>query len=162
MIFVTVGSQMPFDRLVRAVDEWAQRHPDVEVFGQIGKTDFVPAAMKWVKVLAPDEYLRYVGGCDLLVGHAGMGTVITAAEYGKPLLVMPRRGNLRETRNDHQVATARWLTMRPGIVVAMDASELVVALDRMSERPLVGDNQRTNAEATAEGLIDAVRRFIEG
>jgi len=36
MIFVTVGAQMAFDRLIRAVDAWAGVHPAVSVFGQIG------------------------------------------------------------------------------------------------------------------------------
>jgi hypothetical protein len=28
LIFLTVGAQMPFDRLVRLVDDWAARHRD--------------------------------------------------------------------------------------------------------------------------------------
>ena len=42
MIFVTVGTQLPFDRLVRAVDAWAAEHPQVDVFGQIGPASFRP------------------------------------------------------------------------------------------------------------------------
>ncbi len=38
MIFVTVGEQLPFDRLVRAVDEWAAASGK-EVFAQIGNSE---------------------------------------------------------------------------------------------------------------------------
>lgn len=157
MIFLTVGSQMPFDRLVRAVDSWAQKNTEVEVFGQIGDAAYVPSAMQWAKVLAPDDYLRRVGGCDFLIGHAGMGTVITAAEYAKPLLVMPRRGALRETRNDHQVATAKWLGDRAGIWVAADENEVGPMLDKM----LSAVGPLAIAKAAADEMIIAVRRFIE-
>ena len=34
MIFVAVGTQFPFDRLIRCVDEWALAH-GVEVVAQI-------------------------------------------------------------------------------------------------------------------------------
>lgn len=148
---------MPFDRLVRAVDAWAQRNPGVMVFGQIGESEFVPTAMQWASVLAPDAYLQYVEQCDVLIGHAGMGTVITAAEYGKPLLVMPRRGGLRETRNDHQVATAKWLAERPGIRVAQDESEVARELDGM----LAAAVPVAIAGAATDDLIVAVRHFIE-
>ncbi|MRR49951.1 MAG: glucuronosyltransferase [Rhodocyclaceae bacterium] len=149
---------MPFDRLVCAVDAWAQRNPGVEVFGQIGETDYVPVAMQWAKVLPPDTYLKHVTECQFMIGHAGMGTVITAAEHGKRLLAMPRRGSLRETRNDHQVATAEWLGTRAGIRIASDENAVARELDQMfaTDAPLSG-----SGEASPE-LIAAVRRFIEG
>ena len=37
MIFVTVGYQMAFDRLIEAVDEWAGAHPDAELFAYMSK-----------------------------------------------------------------------------------------------------------------------------
>lgn len=157
MIFLTVGSQMPFDRLVRAVDDWASAHPEVDVLAQIGETDFVPKAMRWVNVMAPEIYLEHVDACDFLIGHAGMGTVITAAERGKPLLVMPRRGHLRETRNDHQVATARWLAERPGLIVAMDEDEISTRLAAMLAQ---GEHEKASDSATNQ-LVAAVRAFIE-
>ncbi len=148
---------MPFDRLVRAVDDWASIHQNVDILAQIGETDYVPKAMRWVKVMAPEIYLEHVDACDFLVGHAGMGTVITAAEHGKPLLVVPRRGHLRETRNDHQVATARWLAERPGIRVAMSEDQLPDQLEAM----LAGSVRGIASNDATNQLIAAVRAFIE-
>jgi UDP-N-acetylglucosamine transferase subunit ALG13 len=43
MIFLTVGTQFPFDRLVRAVDEAFDNGAiDEEVFAQIGETSYRP------------------------------------------------------------------------------------------------------------------------
>jgi UDP-N-acetylglucosamine transferase subunit ALG13 len=35
-----------------------------------------------------------------------MGTILSAAELGKPVILMPRRAKFGEHRNDHQQDTA--------------------------------------------------------
>jgi UDP-N-acetylglucosamine transferase subunit ALG13 len=133
VILVTVGSQMPFDRLVSAVDEWAGRIGNKDVFAQIGPTDLEPRHVRWQKFIEPDEFRRRVIEADALVGHAGMGTILSALEFGTPILVMPRRGDLKETRNDHQVATAERFKEMKRVYVALDVDELAQWLDRLSE-----------------------------
>jgi UDP-N-acetylglucosamine transferase subunit ALG13 len=125
---------MPFDRLVHAVDEWA-RHAPGQVFAQIGLSDLRPKHMQWIRFLAPDSFLSRVRAAELLVAHAGMGSIITALEYGKPILVMPRRGDLGETRNDHQVATAQRFSGVGLVEVAFDEQELAARLDRLVSLP---------------------------
>ena len=111
-VFMTVGSQMPFDRMSAAVAQWARRRPDVTVFAQVGRTRLRPGELDgidWCPLLEPSDYLARSREADLLVAHAGMGSVLTAMELQRPLVVMPRRGALAETRNDHQVDTAEHL-----------------------------------------------------
>ena len=67
---------------------------------------------------------------DAIIGHAGIGTIITALQLAKPLLVMPRQGALRETRNDHQLATARRFCNFPSVHVAQDEHDLQRWLSR--------------------------------
>lgn len=129
MIFVTVGSQMPFDRLVQAMDRWAGSHPGHSVQAQVGRSTLRPQHLQATEVLSPDGFRAQVQAADVIVAHAGMGSVLTAIEYRKPLVLMPRRGALRETRNDHQLATARWLAGKPGIRIVNDDEELATALD---------------------------------
>jgi UDP-N-acetylglucosamine transferase subunit ALG13 len=86
-----------------------------------------------------------------------MGSIITALEYGKPIIVMPRRGDLRETRNDHQIATAMRLMKRGGITVALNETELIEKLDQI-ESP--GESERIAAYASAD-LIGTLRNFVE-
>lgn len=163
MIFLTVGSQMPFDRLVSAVDAWAARS-GVKVLAQIGQTSLQPAALEWRAALAPAEFRRAVQDCSCLIGHAGMGTVLTGLEFGKPMLLMPRRGQLGETRNDHQVDTLRWLASRPGIHAAYDVEQLNERLARLAAGiplaapPLAGSLEA--ASPATQALVGALRRFI--
>ena len=73
MIFVTVGSMFPFDRMIRMMDEWASQHPEAEVLAQIGDGKYEPRHMRWQRIIAPNEYKKVVQSCRFLVAHAGTG-----------------------------------------------------------------------------------------
>jgi UDP-N-acetylglucosamine transferase subunit ALG13 len=123
-VFVSVGSMMPFDRLVRAMDEWAAAHPETTVEIQIGKGGYEPRHARWVRKLALSDYQARVARCALFVAHCGMGSIISAIEAGKPILMLPRLAALGEHNTDHQLATARHIGIRPGLHVAADAADL--------------------------------------
>lgn len=156
MILVTVGAQMPFNRLVGAVDEWAASRGRDDVLAQIGPTEWRPKHIGWVEFFEPEEFRRRVSDATALVGHAGMGSILTALQFGKPILVMPRRGDLRETRNDHQVATAERFAALGKIAVARDESEIAERMDLLSE---LKSTEQIGPHASAE-LIGALRAFI--
>jgi UDP-N-acetylglucosamine transferase subunit ALG13 len=120
VIFATVGSQEPFDRLIRAVDEWAASRGRFDVLAQIGNSSFRPRHIEFTKFLEPSDFNRLIRQASVVIAHAGMGSIISALEIGKPIVVMPRRGSLRETRNDHQVATAERFGSRGRVIVADD------------------------------------------
>jgi len=155
---------MPFDRLVRTVDAWADSCERNDVFAQIGPSEYQPRRIEWTKFLDPRSFRSRVKEADLLIAHAGMGSIITAMEIGKPILVMPRRGDLQETRNDHQIATAQHLRGRAGVDVAMDEEELQALLERRLSGDSVSGNgvgRRISRYASSE-LIGELRRFIFG
>lgn len=156
MIFVTVGAQMPFDRLIRAVDEWAGLRSRSDVFAQIGPSSFRPKHLKASRFVDPLQFREYVESADTIVAHAGMGSIITALELGKPIVVMPRREDLRETRNDHQVATAKHFGKHGLVFVASEKEKLFERLDNIE-----GLCARTQIDAQASSqLISALRTFI--
>lgn len=158
MIFVTVGAQMPFDRLIQAVDRWAEIRRRSDVFAQIGPTDYRPTHLEWTQFLEASAFRDKVRLARVMVAHAGMGSIITALELGKPILVMPRHGDLMETRNDHQVATAKRFRDLGRVAVAMDENELMLRLDEIDS---LVPSECISPHAPAQ-LIDAVRRFIDG
>jgi len=131
MIFVTVGSDIPFDRLTKAVDQWARRNNRRDIFAQIGRGGWEPEFVSYSAMLDPAEFNARLAECSIVVGHAGMGTILSALQNSKPILVMPRRGPLGETRNDHQMATARQLLELGKVNVAFDEVELAKSLDRV-------------------------------
>lgn len=124
MIFVTIGSMFPFDRLIRLMDGWAAAHPQAELLAQIGTGDYVPAHMPWVRKLDQSRFSDTVAGAELVVAHAGMGSVITASQFRKPIVMLPRLKEQAEHTTDHQIATANWLRGKPGVHIADGDADL--------------------------------------
>lgn len=123
MILLTVGTQLPFDRLVRIVDDIASRL-DEPVEAQIGRSTYTPQNMRWECEIDPIAFEARIASARVVVAHAGIGTIVTAQRQGRPLILFPRLANLAEHRNDHQLATAAALANREGIYVARSAGEL--------------------------------------
>ncbi len=158
MIFLTVGVQLPFDRLVRAVDEWAGRTGRSDVVAQTGASTYSCRHIDAKPYLGLAEFNACVKQAELVVAHAGMGSIITALELGKPIVVVPRRASLMEHRNDHQLSTARHMAEHGLITVAQDEQQLVAMLDDSLQwrqaRQISGD--------ASDELIDSLRAFIGG
>jgi len=156
MIFVTVGTDQPFDRLIKVVDHWVYKHRRLDVIAQVGKGGWKPLHMRSVDLLAPSDYAIYMRRATTVVSHAGMGTILSALHHGKPILVMPKIASLGEHRNEHQTATARRLLDVDGIRVAFDEDELIHHLSQIDElkaRSSIGDS-------ASDELIDGIRSFI--
>lgn len=149
---------MPFDRLVSAVDNWAGARGRTDVYAQIGETAAVPKHIRWTRFSRPDEFRGLVQSADVVVAHAGMGSILTALELGKPVIVLPRRGAFRETRNDHQIATARELGAQGLVSVAWDERELIALLDTKLND--IEAPERISEHATG-ALCSALQSFID-
>jgi UDP-N-acetylglucosamine transferase subunit ALG13 len=161
VIFVTVGSADPFDRLIRAVDEWAGSRERTDIFAQVGNTRYEPRHMEAVRFLSPGEFRERVRAARLMVAHAGMGSIITALEAGKPIVIMPKWARLGEHRNDHQVATAKRFGQNQGVIVAWDEKDLLTKLDREEALRSQVAPETIAREASPE-LIATIRAFIHG
>jgi len=157
MIFVTVGTQGQFDRLIRTVDGWAATHQRADVFAQTGPTDYRSQHIRSERFIDPIEFRKCVERASVVISHAGMGSIITALELGKRIIVMPRRANLGEHRNDHQLATAKRLSEQGRIMVAFTEQELVDKLDQLQ---VFDPTKQHNAEVSPR-LIFTIRTFIE-
>ncbi len=157
MIFVTVGGVAPFDRLVDAIDVWAEKRRRDDVFAQIGDTALEPAHLRWSQFLTASEFDRRLRGAELVVAHAGMGTILSALEVGVPIIVLPRDVELGEDRNAHQQATAGRMSERGLIQAAADTEELIRLLDasdELSAPPQI-------ASRASDALLETLRIFIE-
>ncbi len=154
MIFCTVGTQAPFDRFVRVVDEAAGRI-DEEVVAQVRGGSYVPRNLRAVGFLPPDEFDALFASARLIVAHAGMGTILSAMRLGKPIVVFPRVAALGEHRNEHQLATARKMKELGYVYVAETAEELLELLSRPDLKPLHAVGPRA-----ASTLVAAIRRDV--
>lgn len=116
---MTVGTQLPFDRLVEMVDK-SVMDLDLEGFGQIGEAKYLPVNIESQDFCSRNEFIHQVESCDFVVSYAGIGGVLTSLRNKKPIILMARKKEKGEHRNNHQVATVRELRDRPNIYVVGD------------------------------------------
>lgn len=156
MILLTVGKQLPFDRLVMAVDALA---PDLAdpVIAQIGQSQAQPQYLKAHAQLPATAFEELASSATLIISHAGIGSVLLARRLQKPIVLMPRRADKGEHRNDHQLATARQLKGTDGVLIAWDETELEQAINRALNLPPFEDRE----SATLARLRKATASFIE-
>lgn len=119
MIFVTVGSTLAFDDLVRTMDLLAQRREaGDEVVCQIGRGSYQPVHC---------EYFRFAPSIDpwiekasVVVSHGGTGSVSHLLSQGKPFVAVANRAGA----DDHQVEFLSRLARRVNILWTKDVGEL--------------------------------------
>lgn len=160
MIFLTVGTHEPFDRLVQAVDDWcATLEQPPEILAQVTeRASYQPRHFPTVPTLTPEEYDHHVSRAEAIVSHAGMGSLITAFSTQKPILILPRRGHLHETRNDHQFATMHRFRNFAGVFAAEDETQLPLAMNRLHQAKT--DPKAAISPHADEALISALCTFI--
>jgi UDP-N-acetylglucosamine transferase subunit ALG13 len=161
VIFLTVGSMFPFDRLVEAMDAWKAAQPEaasLDVLAQVGDGTYEPRHMRWVRRLDRADYAATVAVADLVVAHAGVGSVIAAGERGKPIVVLPRRRSFGEHTSDHQVETASWLRGKPGVYVADTETALAECVARALREG--GAGGATLSAIADNAFINRLRDFI--
>ncbi len=156
MILVTVGHQMPFDRMLRLIDQWSCQRGRKDLFAQIGESDFQATHFRCEQWLSPAEYRVRLEECSGIISHAGTGTIIQGLMLGKPILVLPRLAKFSETRNDHQVGTARYFESQGLLMAAYDDTDFSAALEEFeSFRP----RERMSDHASPQ-LLDRIASFI--
>ncbi|MCA0942148.1 glycosyltransferase family 28 protein [Salipiger pacificus] len=158
MIFATVGTQLPFPRLIDALNAIAPRHGE-PVIAQVGAS----LTEHWAnldarRTLAPQEFSALFSEARVVVSHAGIGSILSARRFGKPLILFPRRAALGEHRNDHQMATVRHVKGLRGVHVAFEQGEL----ERLLLAPGLESAGEDSAPSPAhQALIERLHSFIQ-
>jgi hypothetical protein len=70
---------------------------------------------------------------------------------------MPRQGGLKETRNDHQLATAHHIKAMSKVAVAMDENEIPALL---ADITTLGASELISDRASDQ-LLSSIRGFVQ-
>jgi UDP-N-acetylglucosamine transferase subunit ALG13 len=155
MIFVTIGTQIPFDRFIKAIDEIAIL-TDETIVVQTFKNQYRPQYVQPVNFLTPDEFKDFINQARLIVSHAGMGSILSAMEYKKPIIIFPRLASLGEHRNDHQIVTAMKMNELGYVHVAYDKRQLKELILTKNLHPLKIIDKNTSGK-----LIQSIIHSME-
>jgi UDP-N-acetylglucosamine transferase subunit ALG13 len=131
LVLLVVGTDHhPFDRVVRWVDAWAERHSDeVRVVIQYG-TSAPPVHAEGRDLFPVDELDAAMEVATAVVCHGGPGTIMGAREAGVVPIVVPRRSEFGEHVDDHQVRFASRVAEAGQVHLVRTESGLATALDR--------------------------------
>ncbi|AVO32351.1 glucuronosyltransferase [Stenotrophomonas maltophilia] len=155
-ILVTVGTQFGFNRLIELMDSLAASDNDLKIFAQIGTGTYIPSYMAWERDISPVRFPQVIADSDVIVSHAGMGTIISCRLAGKPLVIVPRQASLGEHRNDHQLATAKRLGSLHGCFTATTADDVIAGIRKSK----LSDQEPEFPEL--EALITGLSNYISG
>jgi UDP-N-acetylglucosamine transferase subunit ALG13 len=109
-IFVTVGNHASqFNRLFNEIDLIAAKNPQWDIFGQIGNSNYEPKNFEYKKFISEDELLKRMKNSNLIICHAGAGSIISALSMRKKIILVPRMKKFGEHTDDHQAELSKVL-----------------------------------------------------
>ncbi|MDH3679950.1 MAG: glycosyl transferase family 28 [Acidimicrobiia bacterium] len=121
-IVVTVGTtdrdfRRLIERLVTVVPKGA------EVLWQTGSSDLSGLGVDGRELVPEAELAAAMTEADVVIAHAGTGSLSLALRAGKVPVFVPRRARFGEQLDDHQVELARWAGAR-GLAVPVEADRV--------------------------------------
>ena len=154
LLFATVGATLPFDRLIEMVEAARQQGLIPErIVAQTGAGGVRPPALAPVETLPFDEIKSLLHKADIVVCHGGTGSLIMALREGCRVIAVPRRFDLGEHYDDHQLEISRALAARGLITLAEGPADLPAALEQArSQEPRC-------ATTDPSELIDYLREY---
>jgi len=155
LVLVVVGTDHhPFDRVVDWADDWAATHPDARVLVQYG-TSRPPTTAEGHDLLPVDELTTLMSEATVVVCHGGPGTIMGAREAGHVPIVVPRRSDLGEHVDDHQVRFATRMAAAGQVHLATDQP----TVSGLLERAEAGEAGFRIDLTTEDPAAEAVARF---
>ncbi len=121
-IVVTVGTtDRDFRRLIKRLV--AIIPDEAEVLWQTGASTVDDLDIDARELVPESELIEAINAADVVVTHAGAGSLALTLQAGKVPVFVPRRADFDEQLDDHQVELARWAHDR-GLAVTAEADRV--------------------------------------
>ena len=161
MIFVTVGSQKnQFNRLLKSLDRLvASGEITDEIFAQTGYSDYEPEYYAFQRFLDHEEFERIETQAELVIAHGGTGAVMGALKKGKKVIAVPRKYELGEHNDDHQIQMVSQLA-ESGLILCCEDTD---TLGEMIREIKSGSCRtfRSVYHSNTSGYLRDIEAFIE-
>lgn len=130
MIFLSLGThEQPFERALDLVLAGRGTRALVVQHGHTAARSEV-LDVEWRQYVPFEEMMELISAAEVVIAHAGVGTLMTAVRLGRRPIVLPRLAEHGEHVDDHQVHLTRRLD-ELGLVAAgiRTADDLAKAID---------------------------------
>jgi UDP-N-acetylglucosamine transferase subunit ALG13 len=154
MIFVTVGTHVQFNRLVKRIDELAP-NMDEKIIIQRGSSSYIPKnceSFDWDGGL--DKYMKKA---RLIITHGGLSSLEAIKDNKKPTIIVPRQYRYGEHINDHQVEFGKVVENKCGAKVVYDIKDLNLELLRNYAKVIkIKDDNLNKLQSYIESIIKLI------
>jgi len=121
-VVVTVGTtDHDFRRLIARLVEIIP--PGVEVLWQTGRSTVDDLPIDAKRMVPQSVLTKAIDEADVLVTHAGTGSLALALQAGKVPVFVPRRASFKEHLDDHQLELATW-AHSVGLAIHVEADQI--------------------------------------
>lgn len=156
MIFVVLGTQkFQLNRLLKEIDNLCEMNLLEEVFAQIGCSDYIPKNFRYVDFLDKSEFDKKISECSLVITHSGVGSIITAVQCKKPVIVYPRLSKYNEHVDNHQLEIARAFSKKNFVLCCEEKDNLGVLIQEAKTHKF------DEYISSTEKILDLVGGFLK-
>lgn len=152
VIFVTLGSHsQPFFRLLNELIK--QKYDEFDFFVQTGFTEFVfkKNNFQFEKFLSDSEFKEKIKESDVVISHAGAGTIINTLSLEVPLILVPRLKEFGEHTDNHQLELADAMNNNKKCISVFDISKLFSAIQTV---------KKTKIESNKNKIVNRINNYL--
>jgi UDP-N-acetylglucosamine transferase subunit ALG13 len=129
ILVITGMDAFPLDRLARAADELhAANTLDDGFFIQLGACRYTPVHAGFERFLSFSDVCDRIRSASAVITHGGAGSTLACLQHGKHPIVVPRRPDLGEAADAHQVQLAQRLARAGMVTPVYEMAELPGAI----------------------------------
>lgn len=150
-VLVTVGSMVEknFHRLLSTIDELCDENilDGNDVIAQIGFDSYEPRNFRFFDMISDQDFKKLIDDSDLIISHAGTGTVISCLKKRKKVIIFPRMLKYDEHYDNHQLELADLFTLKEYVLCAKNKIELVSCIEKLNSfipRDFMSNNSKLN------------------
>jgi len=160
MILVLLGTfQIEFPRPLIAIENALKDGSfNEKIIVQSGHTVFSSTYFEIRPFINPSELVQYYKEAEIIVTHAGEGSILQGVKLGKKLIAIPRLQKYKEHVDDHQLDILNEFAEQGYLIPWNENEDFKTVLDRVrnfNPNPFVSNKQ--DLEEFLMGYIDKIK-----
>ncbi|WP_186316971.1 PssE/Cps14G family polysaccharide biosynthesis glycosyltransferase [Priestia megaterium] len=128
-VLVTIGSMVEkkFTRLFNIIDELCEQGvlDGNKVTAQVGFDNYQTKNFNTFDMMADEDFKKLINESDLIITHAGTGTVMSCLKQKKKVIIFPRMAEFDEHYDDHQLELCDLFKKDEYVLCATNKEELI-------------------------------------
>lgn len=158
-IFVTIGNDKHrFNRLIDKVVEIDEANDQFLFKIQYGHTKPKSKSKNYKDFISKEQFTHEIIESDLVISHAGAGTLVQVVNTGKKPIVVPRLFKFNEHLNDHQLEIANEFEKSKYCDIILDIDKLEEKI--INSNKLIGIKIKSSLNSLINSIKNDINYFL--